>query len=208
VREELDSIAADVNSKGSTPGQTLSRVLQELRRHGILNHVGSGLDLLLDRPVSADAEDLPDEALDIAIRRDEYLLDDVPTSDVQVLGRRRKGQSRLRALALSNYDSRCALCDVTQSDLLIASHIVRWTDDPVARGRLSNVLCLCRMHDALFEFGYIGVDDELGVLKKPGANSSVIRYLQETAARLRRPSSHLPAVAYLRLHRTRNGFGV
>lgn len=63
------------------------------------------------------------------------------------------------------------------------------------------------MHDALFEFGYIAVDDDLGVLKKPGVSSSVIRYLQETADRLRRPSSHLPAVTYLRLHRTRNGFG-
>ena len=206
INEELRSIASEVNSKGSTPSQTLSRVLQELRRYGILNHVGSGVDLLLDHPISADAEDYPDKALDIAIHREGLLIEDVPTSDIQVLSRRRKGQSRLRALTLSNYDSRCALCDVTNMDLLIASHIVRWTDDSIARGRLSNILCLCRMHDALFEFGYISVDDNLRVLKKPAMTSTVIRYLQETSDRVRKPRSHFPGIAYLQLHRTHNGF--
>lgn len=206
IDEELRSIANDVNSKGATPSQTLSRVLQELRRYGILNHVGRGVDLLLDHPISADAEDFPDKALDIAIQRGGLLIEDVPTSDTQVLSRRRKGQSRLRALTLSNYDSRCALCDVTNLDLLIASHIVRWTDDSLARGRLTNILCLCRMHDALFEFGYISVDDSLKVLKKPAIASTVISFLQETSDLVRKPRSHFPAMKYLQLHRTRNGF--
>jgi len=206
IREELPLIASAVNSRGATPGQTLSRVLQELRRFGILHHVGRGVDLFLDGPISADAEDYSDRALDIAIQRDRLRIDDVPTGDLQVLARRRKGQSRLRALALSNYSNQCGFCDVRNGDLLIASHIVRWADDPAVRGRLTNVLCLCRMHDALFEFGYISVRGDLAVLKKSGITSRIVRYLQDTSERLRRPRHHLPAAVYLRDHRLRNGF--
>src|SRR5207248_722920 len=104
------------------------------------------------------------------------------------------------------YSNLCSLCDVRSVDLLIASHIVRWGDDPAVRGRLTNVLCLCRMHDALFEFGYISVRDDLAVLKKSGVTSAVVGYLQSTSARLRRPRHHLPAAQYLRFHRIRNGF--
>jgi hypothetical protein len=206
IAEELPSIAAAVDSRGATPGQTLSRVLQELRRFGMLHHVERGVDLLLDSPISADAEDYPDRALDIAIRRGELRIEDVPTGDSQVLARRRRGQSRLRILTLSNYFSRCGLCDVRNTELLIASHIVRWGDDPAVRGRLTNVLCLCRMHDALFEHGYISVCDDLTVLKRTGVTSTVIAYLQGTSSRLRRPRHHLPAAIYLHRHRVRNGF--
>jgi len=208
VAEELQAISSEVGTRGVTPGQTLSRVLQELRQLGILHHVERGVDLLLDGPIVAEAEDYPDKALDIAINREELRIDDVPTGDATVLARRRRGQSRLRFRALSIYSSRCALCDVRDTDLLIASHIIRWGDDPEARGKLSNVLCLCRMHDSLFEFGYLSVADDLRVLKKPAVTSAVISYLQSTTDRVRLPRSHHPSVEFLRRHRSRTGFPV
>lgn len=206
ISEELANIVANVASRGATPRQTLSRVLQEFRRIDILHHVDRGIDLLLDTPISAEAEDYSDTALDVAIRLGELLIDNVPTGDAQVLARRRRGQTRLRALTLSNYANRCGLCDVRSRELLIASHIVRWGDDSAARGRLTNVLCLCRMHDSLFEFGYVSVRDDLTVLKRTAVTSTVIRYLQDTTSRLREPQHHLPAAQYLREHRLRNGF--
>ena len=201
-------MGAQVGTRGATPKYTLSRVLQEFRRMGLLHHVERGVDLLLDSPLSAEAEDYPDAALDIAIENEEFQIDDVPTGDTIILARRRRGQSRLRLHALTNYDNRCALCDVVDRDLLIASHIVRWADDPETRGRLSNILCLCRMHDALFELGYISVADDLSVLKKPRVASKIVGYLQRTAFRLRTPRSHDPAPAFLRQHRRRTGFDV
>jgi hypothetical protein len=173
---------------------------------GILHHVQRGIDLLLDQPISVEAEDYPDKALDIAIKREELRIDDVPTGDAVVLSRRRRGQSRLRLFVISNYENRCALCDVADSELLVASHIVRWADDPESRGRLSNILCLCRMHDALFELGYVSVADSLAVLKRPAATSKVIAYLQHTADRVRVPRTHPPLSGYLRRHRQRTGF--
>jgi hypothetical protein len=208
IAEELPAITAQVESEGATPKYTLSRILQELRRMGVLNHVERGVDLLLDSPITAEAEDYPDTALDIAIEREALRIGDVPTGDTTILTRRRRGQSRLRLHTLANYGNRCALCDVIDGDLLIASHIVRWADDPDTRGRLSNILCFCRMHDALFEFGYISIADDLGVLKKPAITSKVVGYLQCTADRVRPPHAHRPATEYLRRHRQRTGFEV
>ena len=206
IAEEMDNIVDSVKSKGSTPSQTLSRVLQELRQMGILNHVERGTDLLLDNPISAEAEDYPVAALDIAIDREELMIDDVPTGDVQVLARRRKGQSRIRYHTITNYVTTCAMCDVTDEKLLIASHIVRWKDDPLLRGRLSNVICLCRMHDSLFEFGYISIDCDMKILRKQSDNCKVIDFLQRTCTHIRPPRAHAPLDDYLHEHRSRNGF--
>jgi hypothetical protein len=206
IAEEMESIVGAVKSRGATPAQTLSRVLQELRQMGILNHVERGVDLLLDAPLLVEAEDYPTAALDIAIDREEFMIGDIPTGDVQVLARRRNGQSRLRYHAIANYVATCAMCDVAEENLLVASHIVRWADDPLLRGRLSNVICLCRMHDALFENGYISIDDDLRILAKKCSDCKVIHYLQHTCKQLRTPRAHAPMIDYLYQHRHRNGF--
>jgi len=206
INEELDNIVASVKSKGATPSQTLSRVLQELRQMGILNHVARGTDLLLDAPILAEAEDFPISALDIAIDREEFMIGDVPTGDVQVLARRRKGQSRIRHHTITNYAAMCAMCDIADEKLLVASHIARWKDDPHLRGRLSNVICLCRMHDSLFEYGYISIDDDMRILRRYVDNSKVIDYLQRTCIHIRLPKSHGPMGEFLFQHRARNGF--
>jgi hypothetical protein len=206
IDEELPTIIKDASAYGDTPSQTLSRVLQELRRANILSHVRRGTDLLLDEPLAVEEEDLPEAALDAAIKCEQLRISDVTTSNAQVLSRRRKGQDRLRQYTLSNYDGCCALCDVRDQALLVTSHIVRWSDDQDAQGRLSNTLCLCRMHDALFESGYIAFADDLRVLWVRPARSTVVEYLQATAERLRSPKSHPPAPEYLRQHRQRIGY--
>ena len=205
IAEELPQIAAEAGASGLTPDQTLSRVLQELRAAGHLHHIGRGVDLLLDQPLLVETEDLPDSALDAALERDQLRLGDVTTGSAQVLARRRRGQARLRVHALKNYGATCALCDVADPQLLVASHIVRWADDFVEQGRLANVLCLCQMHDALFETGYIALADDYTVISRASHCSGVIGYLQGTASSLRVPSSHAPLPEYLRRHRIRTG---
>lgn len=39
IDEELDAIVAECGSEGATPTQTLSRVLQEMRRDGVIEFV-------------------------------------------------------------------------------------------------------------------------------------------------------------------------
>ncbi len=126
----MNTIVAGTASLGLTPEQTLSRNLQGLLDEGLVQFLGNGNYLLLDSPFDAETEDLSDEALDLAIYAGRLKLGRVETDERPAITRRRKGQDRLRVLALDDYGGACAVCDVADSGLLIASHILRWADAP------------------------------------------------------------------------------
>lgn len=155
-----------------------------------------------DEEIDVDDTDLSEGELDEAILQKRLRFQNIPTSDQLVLTRRRKGQARLRELALQNYSRRCALCDISDTSLLVASHIVRWSDDIDARGDLANIICLCYFHDTLFERGYITFTDDLQVVKK-SSKSKTISYLLVLADELRLPIEVLPSPIYLKRHRER-----
>jgi hypothetical protein len=208
IVEEIDQIVKDTNSSGATPTQTLSRVLQELRTEDILHFVGDGVYLLLDTPINIEEVDLTDKAIDLAIEHKKLQLGIVPASDDLALTRQRRGQARIRELILRNYEYQCALCDLNVPQILIASHISRWADDLKGRGDLSNVICMCRFHDTLFEFGYFSLSDDYQILKKQNTPSQTISLLLDLTEEFRLPHKHLPASEYLQKHRTRTGFEV
>ncbi len=208
IIEEMERIVSDTRSRSQRPEQTLSRVLQELRDENFIYFLERGEYLLTDSPVAVEQEELSEADIDGLIESDLLAIDTVETADEQALQRRRIGQKRLRKLSLDNYGHRCALCDVQHDQLLVAAHIARWSDNPEARGRLSNVICLCRFHDPLFEMGYISLADDYTVLKKPGGGSRTIQVNLDTAERFRLPHRHPPAPEYLREHRRRSGFCV
>ena len=89
--------------------------------------------------------------------------------------------------------------------LLIASHIARWADEPALRGKLSNVICLCRLHDSLFEAGYWGLDDHLDVIRRPSLDSVTLRAFLNDHTRFQPPEQFPPNPYYLSLHRARCG---
>ncbi len=61
--------------------------------------------------------------------------------------------------------NRCCLCNVTQKDFLIASHIKPWKDsDENERLDIDNGLLLCPNHDKAFDRGYISFDDDGKIL--------------------------------------------
>jgi len=207
IEHSLESIVARTGSQGQTPQQTLSRVLQELRDAGRLRFLGSGKYLLLDDPLDVIAEDYPDDAIDAAIMQSKVLMPDVLVHDITAQARQRRGVQRLRNLTLIQYDTCCAVCDVRVEQLLVASHIARWADNVEGRGRLSNVICFCRFHDALFENGYFSLTDSYNILTKPKVASSTIRSLLDLMHSFRYPHSHTPAPDFLKEHRMRCGFG-
>ena len=76
--------------------------------------------------VSATSEDLPDDVLENAVEEGLLILSDVETSNDVALSRVRRGMNALRKKTLSNYRGSCALCDVDDKGLLVASHVARW----------------------------------------------------------------------------------
>jgi HNH endonuclease len=206
IAEEMEAISSATQSQGATPTQTLSRVLQDLRDRGAVEFLDPGSYLLLDVPIDVEAEDLSDDAIDHALRATRLRFGFVPTDSQPAIIRQRRGQARLRALALEAYQSCCAVCDITDSSLLVTSHIVGWAEDPEHRGDLSNVICLCRIHDALFEAGLWALDDDLSLLKQ-SVESKMLSLLLDAMTCFRLPLQYPPGRAHVRRHRRRVGFG-
>ena len=149
LQEEQDRIVQRAKSVGKTPGQTISRVLQELRDEKLLFFSKSGCYVLNNATLDLAIEDAPLDVVENAVANGKLLLRDVKTSDRVGSSRVRQGVDVLRRATLANYQHRCALCDIQERSLLVTSHIARWADRPEARGLLSNTICFCSFHDRL-----------------------------------------------------------
>ncbi len=68
----------------------------------------------------------------------------------------RIGQEKFRKRVLCNFDSKCALCGLSDEDLLEAAHII-----PVktleAMGEIDNGICLCSIHHKMFDRKYFAI---------------------------------------------------
>lgn len=65
-------------------------------------------------------------------------------------------QDNFRKSLLSEFNNRCAICAIDKPDLLIASHIIPYSQchgNLEVAGDYQNGLLLCPLHDALFESG-------------------------------------------------------
>ena len=206
LSEELAAMIGETTSAGRTPAQTVSRVLQELRDEGRLFLSDSGVYVINGAAINAVREDFPDDVLDHAAQSGTLVLADVPTSEAISQLRTRRGMAAVRRATLLNYRGRCALCDIADAQLLVASHIARWADRPDARGHLANVICLCKVHDPLFELGYFALSDELAVVWRPMIASVAIRtWADICTGPFRPPVQQAPSTAYVQEHRTRVG---
>jgi hypothetical protein len=79
------------------------------------------------------------------------------TTTRQVLSSQRVNADVLRTLVLSRDGNKCQLCDINDDRLLICSHIKPWSTGE-DRLDMNNALTLCRMHDGLFDKGFISFD--------------------------------------------------
>jgi hypothetical protein len=156
--------------------------------------------------INVEDQDLSEDELDHVIRTNQLRIGMVHTHTQEAQVRQQRGRAQIRKLTVEYYEECCAVCDVTDPDLLIVSHIVRWRDEPEHSGDLTNVICLCRMHDALFEFGYWSLGDSLELLKKESVPSKTVRMLLDEMTSFRLPVEYRPAACFVRGHRERTGF--
>lgn len=80
--------------------------------------------------------------------------------DVKRNVKSRVGQNLFRKIVLNNYSTECTICRLNIDNLLIASHILKWSESPKERLNPSNGLCLCSIHDKAFETGYIAISPD------------------------------------------------
>jgi putative restriction endonuclease len=69
----------------------------------------------------------------------------------------RVNQSLFRKIILATYNNACCITSINTTELLIASHIVPWSQDAANRLNPMNGLCLNALHDRAFDRGLITI---------------------------------------------------
>lgn len=82
--------------------------------------------------------------------------------DAISLTKQRKGQDYFRRMILSNYSHRCAITGIDIPQLLLASHIIPWSDTSHKEDRLNpeNGILLSALYDKAFDKGLITVSPD------------------------------------------------
>jgi putative restriction endonuclease len=96
-------------------------------------------------------------------------LDSAEYNDFAIENRRieisqRVKQSTFRKRVLKNFQHRCCISGVEESDLLIGSHIIPWSHRIETRLDPANGVCLSVLCDAFFDKGYISFKNDLTVI--------------------------------------------
>jgi len=91
-------------------------------------------------------------------------IDDFTGETRRVITEQRMRQNFFRRAVLSSYLGRCCMSGLSDSRLLIASHIVPWSKDKHNRLNPRNGLCLSALHDKAFDRGLMTLDDDFRVV--------------------------------------------
>ncbi|MBN1122918.1 MAG: HNH endonuclease [Anaerolineae bacterium] len=96
----------------------------------------------------------------------EITVKEVTTSEAIRGLRTRIGQQEFSEEVRHNYGNKCCFpdCEIAEDRFLVGAHIARWVDAPELRGKVSNGLCLCLMHDKAFEAGYFTISEEYEIV--------------------------------------------
>ncbi|MDH5163920.1 HNH endonuclease [Heyndrickxia oleronia] len=117
----------------------------------------------------------------------------------------RQGQYKLRKALVQNYRSKCGLCRINDPKLLITSHIKTWsTSSANERIDTTNAILLCKLHDALFEYGYISFTDNYEVLYSLDYDFEGQGIAKDIT--FTKPVRDFPSSVFLREHRLKHGF--
>lgn len=135
-----------------------------------------------------------------------WLLREGPTEAEGVV-RRRLGQAFFRRTVLVSYHRRCCITGTPMPELLSASHIVAWADDPSQRLNPRNGLCLAKTQDAAFDRHLLTLDEDLRVVLSKSIRdhftSEAVRvnFQPYEGKRIRLPGRFAPDERLLRVHR-------
>jgi hypothetical protein len=123
----------------------------------------------------------------------------------------RVGHQEFSDTVKANFNSRCCFpsCEVEGRGFLISGHIARWADNESLRGRTSNGLCFCLMHDKAFEKGYFTLNEQYQVVlvNADFCNRQWLRDLLEKGQNLEiKPRQINPLIEALHDHWQRIGY--
>lgn len=115
-------------------------------------------------------------------------------------------QRFFRRAVLSGYRNRCCISGVTDTRLLVASHIVPWRDDASIRLHPGNGLCLSSIHDKAFDHHLFSLSDDYRVLLSSSLERTSDDFLREVFHPIadkciELPERFVPEHAFVQRHR-------
>ncbi len=169
ISEELEQIISDVSSKGATPEQTLSRILQDLRDEGYLEFDGNGKYLLLE------SNHIPN-SIDVHIQ--EEIPERTPTTVHRILR-----DSNLVKELKRLYNFKCQICE-TRLELLSGyycevHHLKPLGNPHNGPDRKDNMIVVCPNHHVLLDYLAINLELDSLRLKKHDISGEYIDYHNE-----------------------------
>ena len=119
----------------------------------------------------------------------------------------RRLQRFFRNAVLANYEYQCAISGVAVPELLVASHIVPWSEDASRRADPTNGLCLNALYDKAFDCHLITFDEKFNLVicsalkKRDVPEFQRVNFVEIEGSKLRLPHRFPPDSAALAKHR-------
>ncbi|MBN2685858.1 MAG: HNH endonuclease [Pontiellaceae bacterium] len=129
------------------------------------------------------------------------------SSEVKRTVKTRRLQTFFRNTVLASYESRCALTGLAIPQLLVASHIIPWSENEQRRADPTNGLCLNALHDKAFDRHLITFDEDYRLLISDYLKNGDIPEFQTFSfsklegKKLHLPHRFLPDAEALAIHR-------
>lgn len=156
--------------------------------------------LALGHGVHADSELLQDEGMEIEEGRTRSAI-------VQV----RVNQARFRKAVLASYNATCCISGLQHDKLVIASHIVPWSEDTTNRLNPQNGLCLSALHDRAFDQGLLAVMPDYTIRVSASFLEAPLPFVRASLSiyhnrKISLPERLRPNPVFLELHARKHGF--
>ncbi len=136
----------------------------------------------------------------------EFALTDFTGETRLAVVRQRVKQNFFRRAVLASYRDRCCISGVSDSRLLVASHIVAWSADKANRLNPSNGLCLSAIHDKAFDSHLFTLSNDWRVILSGRIKASKDTFLREVfwpidGRQIEMPDRFAPDLTLIAKHR-------
>lgn len=125
----------------------------------------------------------------------------------------RVNQARFRKVVLASYNATCCISGLRHEKLVIASHIIPWSEDTQNRLNPQNGLCLSALHDRAYDQGLITVAPDFTVrvspslkARQPDDDFMLVSLLRFDMQPIHMPDRFRPDPEFLASHSRRFGF--
>jgi putative restriction endonuclease len=138
---------------------------------------------------------------------------EIDTSDLPPSGKEREAivkvrvnQNFFRNAVIASYDFRCSITGIAVPELLVAGHLIPWSDNPDFRTNPSNGICLNALHDKAFDRGLMTITTDYKIklserlINETSQMSSNDFFLPYHNMPIRLPRKFFPKPEFLEYH--------